>query len=67
MPHVIKLHFRKDERLTKDKVCAIVNLMEEELMPHLPDDVIFGVLEGSTLGQISLNVGLSAKSLSEKP
>ncbi|NEU70905.1 hypothetical protein [Spirosoma agri] len=45
MPHVIKLHFRKDERLTKDKVCAIVNLMEEELTPHLPDDVIFGVLD----------------------
>lgn len=42
---IVKLHLRKDERLTKDKVSAIVNLMEEELKPQLPDNVVFGVLD----------------------
>ena len=46
--HVIKLHFRKDERLSKDKISCIVNLMEETMGPTLGTGVQFGVLDVAT-------------------
>ncbi|GAB4053767.1 hypothetical protein [Spirosoma litoris] len=46
--YIIKLHFRKDERLSKDKISCIVNLMEETMAPIVGTDVRFGVLDVAT-------------------
>ena len=44
-PTVIKMHFRKDEQLSKDKICSIIHLMENEMAKLVDNQAIFGVLD----------------------
>lgn len=42
--HVLKLYFRQ-ERLTKERVCAINHLLEQQLRPKLAPEVHLGILD----------------------
>ncbi|MBC7390208.1 MAG: hypothetical protein H7329_13410 [Opitutaceae bacterium] len=45
LPHIIKLHFKKEPELTTDKVCMICNLLEEKFPQHAEAGFEFGVLD----------------------
>jgi hypothetical protein len=42
--YVVKLYFKAD-KLTKDRVCQILSLMEDQLRDEVEDDVIFAILD----------------------
>ncbi|RPD43764.1 hypothetical protein DNI29_23175 [Hymenobacter sediminis] len=44
-PTLAKLYLRKGERPTRDKTCAVVNLLEEELHAQVEPNTKFGVLD----------------------